>query len=244
MAPGRLSLRQGGRVEHLGGSLETRTTLSAYERWTWERCRERILSLKHRLGYGERLWILGFELLDDGRLVDPFHDVEVFDPAVAGPATAIPSRYSAVPEMYCLLCTYAAAREWPLSGEQVSLAALNRVQRQEMSAEHCAALLVYAREDMLALQRVGVPFFGGRIEGGDLAFKVWPLPRVPVSFVLWQGDEEIDAGGTVLFDRSADMYLADLVGELAWLTVWRLRNILSPEVKWGYHGLASGAGRQ
>jgi hypothetical protein len=24
----------------------------------WARCRERILGLKHRLGYGERLWIL------------------------------------------------------------------------------------------------------------------------------------------------------------------------------------------
>ena len=216
--------------------------LSAYEQWTWERCRSRILSLKHRLGYGERLWILGFELLDDGRLVDPFHGVEAFDPAAAGPPTAIPSRYSAVPEMYCLLWTYSAAREWPLSGERVSLAALDRVQRQEMSSHDCAALLGYAGEDMTALQRVGVPFFGGRLEGGDLSFEVWPLPRVPVRFVLWRGDEEVAAGGTVLFDRSAAEYLADLVGELAWLTVWRLRNILDSEVKWGYHGLASGVG--
>jgi hypothetical protein len=102
--------------------------------------------------------------------------------------------------------------------------------------------LDYAGEDMTALQRVGIPFFGERLEGGDLSFEVWPLPRVPVRFVLWRGDEEVAAGGTVLFDRSAAEYLADLVGELAWLTVWRLRNILSPEVKWGYHGLASGAG--
>ena len=67
--------------------------LSAYERWTWERCREQILSLKYRLGYDERLWILGFELLDDGRLIDRFHGVEVFDPANAGSAVAIPSHY-------------------------------------------------------------------------------------------------------------------------------------------------------
>ena len=61
----------------------SRRALSAYERWTWKRCRERILSLKGRLGYGERLWVLGFELLDDGRLVDPFHGVEVFNPATS-----------------------------------------------------------------------------------------------------------------------------------------------------------------
>jgi hypothetical protein len=60
--------------------------------------------------------------------------------------------------------------------------------------------------------------------------------------VLWRGDEEVTAGGGVLFDRSAIEYVGDLVGELAWLTVWRLRNILDPEVKWGYHGLASSEG--
>ena len=63
--------------------------LSAWERWTWARCREPILGLKQRLGYGERLWILGFELLDEGRLWDPFHGVEVFDPAKAGPPKLI-----------------------------------------------------------------------------------------------------------------------------------------------------------
>ncbi len=215
---------------------------SAYERWTWARCRERILSLKHRLGYGERLWILGFELLDDGRLVDPFRGVEVFDPALAGPATAIPARYSAVPEMYCLLSTFAAAGEIPLSGEWVSLSALNRVQPQELSAEDCAALLAYAGEDLTALGKVGVPFFGDRLARGDLAFTVWPLPRIAVSLALWRGDEEVAAGGTLLFDRSATRYLPDLLEELAGLTVWRLQNVLDPQVKWGYHGLAGAGG--
>jgi hypothetical protein len=216
--------------------------LSAYERWTWERCRETILSLKGRLGYGERLWILGFELLDDGRLLDPYHGVEVFDPAQAGPATMIPARYSAVPEMYCLLSKYAAARERPLSGEWVSIAAVYPVRRQELPAEDCAALLRYAGEGLDILASVDVPFFGGRTAGGDLAFTVWPLPRVPLNLVLWLGDEEMASGGSVRFDRSAPAYVGDLFGELVWLTVWRLRNILQPQVKWGYHGLASTPG--
>jgi hypothetical protein len=187
------------------------------------------------------LWILGFELLDDGRLIDPFHGAEAFDPTKAGPVTSIPSRYSAVPEMYCLLCRYAAARERPLSGEWVSLATFDRVQRQELSSEDCTELLSYAGEDLILLAKIEVPFFGERIEGGDLAFEVWPLPRVPVRLLLWRGDEEVTAGGSVLFDRSAIEYAGDLVGELAWLTVWRVRNILKPEVKWGYHELVSSA---
>jgi len=211
---------------------------SAYERWTWQACHGQILSLKRRLGYGERLWVLGFELEDDGRLADPFHGVEVFDPASAGPATTIPARYSAVPEMYCLLSAYAAASEIPLSGEWLSLAALDRVRRPELAAGDCVALLQYAEQDLALLQSVSVPFFGAKLGRGDLSFQVWPLPRVPLSVVLWQGDEEVPAGGTLLFDSSARLYLSGLLEELAGLVVWRLRNILDAEVRWGYHELA------
>jgi hypothetical protein len=41
----------------------------------------------------------------------------------------------------------------------------------------------------------------------------------------------------LLFDRSAETYLPGLLGELAWLTVWRLRHILDPNERWGYHRL-------
>ena len=213
----------------------SRSPISAWERWTWARCREGILSLKHRLGYDQRLWVLGFKLLDDGRLRDPFHGVETFDPAQAGPATLIPSRYSAVPEMYCLLSTYAAAGETPLTGQPLALTALDPVQRAELPAEDCAALLSYSKQDWAALQAVEVPFFGERTAHGDLAFVVWPLPRVPVTLALWRGDQEVPDGGTLLFDRSAVLYLPGLLVELAWLTVWRLQNILDPEKRWGYH---------
>jgi hypothetical protein len=152
--------------------VSSRDPLSAWERWTWARCRQPILGLKQRLGYGERLWVLGFELLDDGRLRDPFHGVQVFDLARAGPPTLIPAQYSAVPEMYCLLSTYAGANETPLTGQPLALTAVDRVQRAELPAEDCAALLRYAEQDWAALQAVEVPFFGERLARGDLAFAV------------------------------------------------------------------------
>jgi hypothetical protein len=209
--------------------------ISAWERWTWARCREGILGLKDRLGYGQQLWALGFQLLDDGRLLDPFHGVEIFDPARAGPAHLVPSSHSAVPEIYCLLRTYADAAEWPLTGRPLPLTALDPVQRPQLSAADCAALLHYAEQDWTTLQASNVPFVGERLARGDLAFQVWPLPRVPIALTLWQGDEEVPDGGMLAFDHSAAYYLPGLLLELAWLTVWRLRNILDPEDRWGYH---------
>jgi hypothetical protein len=209
--------------------------LSAWERWTWAHCREPILGLKNRLGYDERLWVLGFELLDDGRLRDPFQGVEVFDPQTGGPATLIPARYSAVPEMYCLLSTYAQASETPLTGHPLSLTALDPVMRAELPAGDCMVLLRYTGQDWEGLQAAGVPFFGEKLARGDLAFAVWPLPKLPITLTLWRGDGEVPDGGTLLFDRAALQYLPGLLAELAWLTVWRLRNILDPEERWGYH---------
>jgi Domain of unknown function (DUF3786) len=216
--------------------------LLADERWTWERCRGQILSLKSRLGYDERLWILGFELLDDGRLVDRFHEVEVFDPAHDVSAAAVPGQFGAVPQMYWILSTYAAAEDIPLAEELQSLAAFYPFRPTVLSAHNCASLLSYSGQDLRALQAaVQVPFFGEILEQDECAFEVRPLPRVPVTIWLCRGDEDGSAGGTLFFDATAKAYLPNLLGELAWLTVWRLKSLLDPHVMWGHHQMASGS---
>lgn len=49
---------------------------------------------------------------------------------------------------------------------------------------------------------------GGRKEKfGDIAVTLDILPSLPVTYVLWEGDEEIEPKGTVLFDSSAASYL-------------------------------------
>jgi len=189
------------------------------------------------MGFGERIWILGFELMDDGRVFDPFRGIEIFDPRNSSAANIIPVQYSAVPEMFCILSTYAAAEDISLTGEQVSLSYLHPLRRAELSAHECEALLKYAGQDFTLLRRTSIPFFGEKAARGDLAFEVWPLPRVPISFVFWQGDDEVDSSGTLLFDRTVTHYLQNLAMEFAGLTVWRLKNILNPEIRWGYHQL-------
>jgi len=189
------------------------------------------------MGYGERICILGFELTDDGCLFDPFQRIKIFDPRISTAANIVPIQYSAVPEMFCILSTYAAAEDIALTGEQVSLSYMDPLRRTELSVLDCEALLKYAEQDFTLLRRTGIPFFGDKAMRGDMAFEVWPLPRVPVSIVLWQGDDEVDSNGTLLFDRTVTHYLQNLVMEFARLTVWRLKNILDPEVRWGYHQL-------
>ena len=206
--------------------------MSAYERWTWERCCAKILSLKNRLGYGESLWILGFDVLDDGRVIDPFQGIEYFNPVQHSTPMSTYYQSSAIPEMYCLLSTYALAPENPLTGTLLSPNSLNPILRFELTAEESSTLFQYFDKTVSTDQSTFTPFFGRNLHHGDYSFTVWPLPRVPVTFILWQGDEQIDDGGTVLFDSSIRQYLPGLIVELARLTVWRLRNILDPTIKW------------
>jgi hypothetical protein len=121
------------------------------------------------------------------------------------------------------------------TGQSLALAVLDPVQQAELPPEDCAALLAHAEQRWEALQAVEIPFFGERLEQGDLAFEVWPLPRLPVTVTLWRGDEEVSDDGRLLFDSSAEQYLPGLLPELVWLTVWRLSNVLDPEKRWGYH---------
>ena len=141
--------------------------------------------------------------------------------------------------MYCLLSIYSRATGDRPSGEWTSISRIHPPTSRELTSAECRALFAYDRDRLRSLRRVHSPFFGRNVDEGDLAFEVHPLPRVPIRLILWRGDEETGDGGAVLVDRSAERFVPDMVVELASLTVWRLRNILNPDVKWGYHALAA-----
>lgn len=116
--------------------------------------------------YMRQVLTLAAEALELGEF--PIAAIVVLDGEIIARATAseqrdlIPSRFSAVPEMYCLLSAYASASETPLTGETLSLAALDPVQRAELPAEDCAVLLRYAQQDWTALQAIHSPVLWGR----------------------------------------------------------------------------------
>lgn len=43
---------------------------------------------------------------------------------------------------------------------------------------------------------------------GHASFTINIFPRVPVTYIIWQGDEEVPASGTILFDDSVEEYLS------------------------------------
>lgn len=48
---------------------------------------------------------------------------------------------------------------------------------------------------------------GRRVEAGDWAVTVDVFPKVPITFVIWEGDEEFPPSGNILYDATAPMHL-------------------------------------
>jgi hypothetical protein len=66
-----------------------------------------------------------------------------------------------------------------------------------------------------ASERLG----GTPMQMADSAYRLLPFPRIPLYYLLWAGDEEFDAGFSVLFDRSIErVFQADAIWALVNLT--------------------------
>jgi hypothetical protein len=61
---------------------------------------------------------------------------------------------------------------------------------------------------------------------GDVAVTVPVLPKIPITFVLWEGDDEFPPSGNVLFDASAPSHLhTEDYALLPGLAIWELKKI-------------------
>ncbi len=78
------------------------------------------------------------------------------------------------------------------------------------------------------LYEVSKKFDAKRCEFGDASIELYALPRIPLTIVIWRGDEEFDARASILFDQTAGTHLPlDALGALANLTVKAL--VRAPE---------------
>lgn len=72
---------------------------------------------------------------------------------------------------------------------------------------------------------------GQVIEGlGDAAARFFPLPRVPVTLIVWGGDDEFEPSGKILFDPSVKHYLT--IEDTAWaasMVVYKLMRLAREE---------------
>ncbi|MDQ7794841.1 MAG: DUF3786 domain-containing protein [bacterium] len=62
-------------------------------------------------------------------------------------------------------------------------------------------------EDPAGLVEAGVRLGGQPAGIGDAAITLHAFPLVPVTLVLWRGDDEIPTAGNVLFDETAPLHL-------------------------------------
>jgi len=61
--------------------------------------------------------------------------------------------------------------------------------------------------DLSLFQKAAEKCGGTREKYGDMSYCFYPFPRIPVTLVLWAGDEEFPPNANILFDASAGDYL-------------------------------------
>ncbi len=77
----------------------------------------------------------------------------------------------------------------------------------------------FARDKVAFIER-GFRFGSEIASYGDAAVRLYPLPRVPVTIILWLQDEEYPARATLFFDSTVDfqLSLSDIVWSVAMMT--------------------------
>jgi len=81
-------------------------------------------------------------------------------------------------------------------------------------------------EDPEAFQRAGLALDGKPVSAGDAGIRLQALPRIPLEYVLWAGDEEFPPSLTVLFDATISDHLPlDVIWALVHVVTNRLAEV-------------------
>ena len=176
--------------------------------WNWEKCRDKILTLRGRLGFPDssvlKFLRLGFSL-EDGHIQDELRDKPV--PEIEA-------------NVYCILSGYADANSVEETRQLVSFAQL-----AGGSAYHNAfnRRAVHPIERVFgsapeALYKAAELLDATKLDFGDYSVKIYALPLVPVHVVLWSAGSELPTSANILFDSSVSNYLSTeqtaMLGEL------------------------------
>jgi hypothetical protein len=83
-------------------------------------------------------------------------------------------------------------------------------------------------DDLEHFLKCGQALGGKQVSVGHMAFTLYPFEYVPLTYVLWQGDDEVPPSGTILFDETAAQWLCaeDLV-VLAGIPVYAMLKMTS-----------------
>ena len=74
--------------------------------------------------------------------------------------------------------------------------------------------------------KAGKKLGGKKMEMGDSSITFHPFPKIPITLILWKGDEEFSPQGTILFDSSIKNFLGgEDIAFLTDTTVYKLMAI-------------------
>ena len=82
-------------------------------------------------------------------------------------------------------------------------------------------------DDIPRFYEVGAKLGGKRIDLADAALQIFPLPRIPVYILFWEGDEEFPAKASILFDTSCQFHLrVDIIWAVAMLSAEMMLRVI------------------
>ena len=74
-------------------------------------------------------------------------------------------------------------------------------------------------QDGQTFLEVGRALGGSQTEYGDVSFRLWPLPKIPLGYILWLADEEFPERLVLTFDSSIEEHFPLYV-------IWALVNLV------------------
>jgi hypothetical protein len=183
--------------------------------WSWEKCREKILTLRGSLGFPDSsvLKFLRFSLsLEDGHIHDELRGKMAQEIEAS---------------VYCILSAYADAKAVPETHQLISFAQLPGGRAYYTAFKRRAVLQIERvfSSNPQSLYKAAELLDATRLDYGDYSVKIYALPLVPTHIVLWGVDSEFPTSANILFDSSVSQYLSTeqtvMLGEL---TTTRLRH--------------------
>jgi hypothetical protein len=196
--------------------------------WTWNNCSEKIRSLKGRNGFpdNDKISFLLYVLnLNNGNLIDSLtcNEVEYF----TKPGMSI------LRTVFYVLSAYSEADDIKPSGKYVSskqFRGTKFTQRRLIGVRQ--SLVNHFTPDFNMLLKVTNILGGKRIDfpTGDVAVKIFILPRIPITFVLTLADNEFSADSRIYFDETIESFFdSEQIYFLTYLTIERIMEISKNE---------------
>jgi len=167
-------------------------------------------------GYSEAKKLITLEYLNQSGLI-LLPDIEI---SLLDSKEPVPIR-----EKILLLHYLISAKGTPLSNQMITYKELPGGANYfpSFASRAIKPLLDHFSQAPYRLIEVAKKLGGVSVQYGDVAVTFKALPRVPVTLVLWGGDDEFPPRGSIVFDRSITDYLAtEDVNVLCETIVWSL----------------------